>query len=513
MGIESSYKLKKKINKGQNIDATAPEFDVLIENTHVFNETLTYDETTYEVGNDESKFILTDFNAFYKHAWEFNPQCRHLTFVDNNGYGLKVVRKDGSIVTFKLEVDQVIYPKDNDIFVYDKDNNGSINKEIIIGVKEEYLDSIREIIVPNGVKDLSLPKCSVKRLVIPASVESIDYRSLRVLPYLEEIVIDENNPVYGSYDCNVIVDKARMSVVSGCLGSSIPHGVVKIDMEAFKGVLGLEKIVLSDSVEVIEPDAFAYCSNLQEIVFSSSLKRIGQCAFRYCGSLREVNFPDSLEFIDDEAFENCYSLTNVVIPDSCQKIGRDAFIRCFNLRSFVLPNKEIIKLPSRQLGFDFEEPDPHSIILPRRILGVGRGMVEPGPFGNPENTREYSFHGTLVYGTALYYGTKDNPYLIFTHIDLINSLDELYIEPDCEMIANSGNDGDHAPSTVLRTIHMPKSVRFIGTALFNGRVPFNEVTIEYEGTLEEWERITRDDLHSEQIRVKCVDGETMYHHS
>lgn len=71
----------------------------------------------------------------------------------------------------------------------------------------------------------------------------------------------------------------------------IPEGCERIGFSAFEdwSLRRLEKVVIPESVEVIECDAFCYCSRATIILkkAESEFKEIGKSAFRECKDVKE----------------------------------------------------------------------------------------------------------------------------------------------------------------------------------------------------------------------------------
>lgn len=119
------------------------------------------------------------------------------------------------------------------------------------------------------------------------------------------------------------------------------------------------KIVLPDTITVIESNAFSSCYNLTELALPEGVTTIGSSAFSGCSSLTTLNIPASVTEIGGEAFRDCANLTSITIPDGvtildnltfsgCEKLttitfgkgvkelGRFVFENCFALANFVV---------------------------------------------------------------------------------------------------------------------------------------------------------------------------------
>ena len=167
----------------------------------------------------------------------------------------------------------------------------------------------------------------------------------------------------------------------------VPEGVVRIGKQVFYDRQGIKKIVLPETVTVIEDQAFYYphhftdCdlvevnlpaaltelgewafanTKIQRLIIPDGVKKIGQYAFHYCAmltnismpaglktierglfegcaSLREISLPEGLTAIHDGAFEQS-GIAQIVLPDSVTEIGSSAFAECKELQRFTVPD-------------------------------------------------------------------------------------------------------------------------------------------------------------------------------
>ncbi len=93
--------------------------------------------------------------------------------------------------------------------------------------------------------------------------------------------------------------------------------------------IGVTKLTLPDSVEIIEDYAFAGLEEATEINFGKNLKSIGSNSVENCYSLTKVTFAGTdLTKIDSWAFSGCRVLEEITLPDSVVEIGNAAFQFC-----------------------------------------------------------------------------------------------------------------------------------------------------------------------------------------
>ena len=99
----------------------------------------------------------------------------------------------------------------------------------------------------------------------------------------------------------------------------------------------LEKVILPDTIEIIDRQAFFKCEGLKTIVLPEGVQSIGYCAFAGCISLESIEIPESLETVDEFCFLNCLALTEIRFSANLKSIGPNAFNLCMALTHVVLP--------------------------------------------------------------------------------------------------------------------------------------------------------------------------------
>lgn len=117
----------------------------------------------------------------------------------------------------------------------------------------------------------------------------------------------------------------------GCAELSVltlPTGLRRIGIAAFRGCAALETVVLPDTVEYLGDEAFSGCTSLTDATLAGSFTVLGRAAFKDCASLGSMTIPDGFTAIGDEAFSGCAAMTAVTIPDSVTSIGALAFFEC-----------------------------------------------------------------------------------------------------------------------------------------------------------------------------------------
>jgi hypothetical protein len=211
----------------------------------------------------------------------------------------------------------------------------------------------------NSVFDIS----NIKSLFIPASVVSIG-RSTFLCETLQEIVVDEANPVYTSregvlfskdlmtlvaYPPGAVRDVYRVpesttSILSSAFGRCrstsevvIPEGMKEIFSNAFWSAKSLQSINIPPGT-ILGDQAFNGCEKLMDVTIPEGMKKIPAGLFANCSKLTTVQLPETLESINDGAFSNCSSLRTISLPETLNYMGERAFSGCSSLEEVCIPD-------------------------------------------------------------------------------------------------------------------------------------------------------------------------------
>ena len=183
---------------------------------------------------------------------------------------------------------------------------------------------------------------------------------------IEKIIVSEGIEILGNgvfLNCKELKEVALPGTLKR-IGTADPTGCPKIlgTMTKFDGTFeytALEHVEIPDSVKYIGEYAFSGCGKLKKVILPTELKEIRENTFRWCKSLEEVVFPRELEVIKIEAFEGCESLKTVTLPEKVRSIEQGVFAGCRNLESIYLPNSVSEIGGGRGSGFieTFGQPD------------------------------------------------------------------------------------------------------------------------------------------------------------
>ncbi len=165
------------------------------------------------------------------------------------------------------------------------------------------MPDLTEVILEEGVESIDsgcFLSAGLTKAELPASLISLAGRSFG--GNVTQISVAAGNPVYESVG-NCVIETASKTLVWGCAASVIPDdgSVTKIGSSAFSGCSKLKEITIPAAVKEIGGSAF-YTSGLEKVILSEGVEIIGMHAFSYCENLKEINIPSTVKTIYTSAF-------------------------------------------------------------------------------------------------------------------------------------------------------------------------------------------------------------------
>lgn len=254
---------------------------------------------------------------------------------------------------------------------------------------------------------------------------------------------------------------------------------------------------LCTTATIYEPNCFASCTNLQSIIVSDKMVDI---PFRFavgCSNLMSFNFHVGMNSIGGLAFSGCTKLGKDIYLD-CKSIGTMAFSECKSITNIsISDNIEIIT---------YNEDD------------TGSGAIYSGQFLNTDNLE------TLEIGKENC-NLKHIPSLLNNGIIDNIQLKTVKIAEGIETMGGSTNANQpvfHIGAVDVPdcTVYLPSTINYLGHWCFfthdetDGSEHNHILTIIYNGTLEDWNKIKKHDyvfnihsigLDTERI-LKTIDG-------
>ena len=149
---------------------------------------------------------------------------------------------------------------------------------------------------------------SFNSIHVPASLTRIEESSLCAIYGVENIYVDEANPVYKA-DGNALIEKATNKMIAGCKNTIIPNYVTTIGTYALYNIR-TETMLIPSSVVTISDYAFCNAA-ITEIEIPSSVTAIGRSAFSQCRNLVKVTIGSGVKSIGTSAFYGSTSIADV----------------------------------------------------------------------------------------------------------------------------------------------------------------------------------------------------------
>ncbi len=175
-------------------------------------------------------------------------------------------------------------------------------------------DGLEKVLMANRVKKIDsrafLGCRALKDIQLSTTLEEIGNKAFQECHSLVHVQLP------GSL--KVIVEKA----FANCFNLTslvIPNSVTFIGDGAFADCANLTEVTLSNSLKKIGDHLFCGCNKLSSINIPDGVKIIGRFAFQYCVNLnRRIILPDSVELIEEGAFDNCNSIEIVLNLDKTE---------------------------------------------------------------------------------------------------------------------------------------------------------------------------------------------------
>lgn len=226
-----------------------------------------------------------------------------------------------------------------------------------------------------GLKILRYVDFDEDVVVIPNVIEgkkviAIGNHAFKGCVGIEKIIISEGIEILGNgvfLNCKGLKEVVLPSTLRR-IGTTDLTGCAAIlgSMSKYDGAFeytALESISIPNSVKYIGEYTFAGCENLKKVTLPSKLKELQKSTFQWCRSLEEVVFPREMETVRLSAFEGCESIRTVELPEGVTSIEEGAFAGCKSLQSIYIPDSVV------QIGG-----------------GKGNGFLQT--FGEPEDRQE-----------------------------------------------------------------------------------------------------------------------------
>ena len=275
-----------------------------------------------------------------------------------------------SVGLLRYEMPNNVHMCDNNVFI-----GCSSLKEVVYSKNLDYVGrgmfngclNLERCILNNNIttiKSDAFNDCtSLKQIYLPNSVTKIDVTSfetttnlyssnnapiaLGTVSYTQNNSVKSNlsisNVLYPNYkieNCELLeyqsetgydyTDENEKQIID------VPNTVEKISKEVFLNNRNVDKVILSDYLDVIGEGAFMM-SSVEDIKMPQYMSSIGANAFNKATSLTEIVIPEGIETLERNVFFQT-RLSGCVIPSTVTEIKSGAFWHCSGLITVYLPN-------------------------------------------------------------------------------------------------------------------------------------------------------------------------------
>ena len=236
------------------------------------------------------------------------------------------------------------------------------------------------------------------------------------------------------------------------------HGNCLIQTDTRSLIKGCKNSEIPQEVTEIGDYAFAN-SSITQVIIPNGVTRIGMDAFLGCKELLSIEIPSSVKTIEQDTFYQCESLKEIILNEGLEQIGGGAFSNCKALER---------------------------IVIPASVSDIYRLA-----FASCTSLNHISLLGPVEIGDSAFYNCTALENIDLSYATVIKNGAFYYCEN-------------------LTTVKLSTNTTEIWDQVFS----YTKLqTVNFEGTLEEWEKVFKDSKWIENetpVTVICTDGEIEY---
>lgn len=292
------------------------------------------------------------------------------------GYGIKTKNAENAVMAWAsavvLSKRQDSTPDSHDDEAFKKERYSDTEENLYETADSYEFENLYEYEeTQKGIRILRYIDFDEPIVVIPGTVEgkrvfAVGNYAFKGCVGIEKIIISDGIEALGNgvfLNCRELKEVVLPKTLKR-IGTTDPTDCPKIlgSLIKYEGAFeysAVESIEIPDSVKYIGENTFAGCGKLRRIILPDKLKEIRENTFRWCRSLLEVEFPKELDTIRISAFEGCDAMRSVELPEGVTSIEQGAFAGCKNLESIYIPDSVTEIGGGKGTGFlqTFGEPD------------------------------------------------------------------------------------------------------------------------------------------------------------
>lgn len=308
-------------------------------------------------------------------------------------------------------------------------------------------------------RGITLPKNAT--VYFPDTVTNIDSSAFTNESNLEKVVIFGNCKLTYLNGFNSSRYLKNIDIYS--------EKITDIENNCFQNCVRLTQFIISESVLKIGYNAFCN-TNLESLYISKNVNNITSSILDYSENVKTIIVDENNSTYDSR--NNCNAIIydkkliqgckNTIIPNDIDTIGVSSFDH-MNLTEIIIPNNITILESSAFIGNPIS-----NIIIPESVIKIGVNCFDDTNIYNNEN----NWINGILYISNCIVSVKDNisgEVIILDNTRLICE-SAFYVLPD------------------ITKINIPNSLEYINNNAFYG---IGDLTIEYDGTEEEWNNIVK----------------------
>lgn len=179
--------------------------------------------------------------------------------------------------------------------------------------------TLKKLVIPDSINYIdedslySLP--NLRSIYIGKGLEFLNYWNFRLCPNLSSFVIDRANPQLKVED-GLVFDPAKSTV--------------------YKSLYDRDYYIVPEGVKVIMPLTFSWNNRLTFVDLPDSLEELGDEVFTGASKMEDLIMPNSVKKVGGQLCLDCENLKSAAVSESLENLGCEMFCGCRNLKKIVL---------------------------------------------------------------------------------------------------------------------------------------------------------------------------------
>ena len=177
----------------------------------------------------------------------------------------------------------------------------------------------------------------------------------------------------------------------------VEEGVTTIGSYAFRNCPNLISVMLPAGIETIGNYSFNMCPSLSQLNLPEGLKEIGEYALNNVG-MEKIIIPDTVTHMGVGALENCTNLTEVKLPNGIEELSYTLLNSCYSLPKVTIP-ESVVRIQGYAVA--------HNFVLKEITLPASVKSIAEAAFVNSNNLTDVYYSGTKAQANAIKLGVDN----------------------------------------------------------------------------------------------------------